>query len=860
MKLILMALVPAIILWAMPVFAANISEFADSAFGGEKAQKEDSNRYFEILQEFEPGKTTKINRCVHETNQPICLGGREYDRGIGTHAPGRLRITLDEPIREFRSKAGIDSQMAGTPASVRAYIYADGKTVWQTEGAVKGDNSVLDIALAFDGAESIELALDNAEDGPTCDQWDWAEAYVVGASGKKYYLDTLAGGSKIEPGYPFSFKYGGVSSGVFLPQWQFEKSERQADNGVTEKTYVYADPDTGLEVKAIVKVYEREQALDWTLYFDNKGTENTPVISDVKTLDLRVNNPEEAPAGKSALPTGLMFADTSGPNDKNDVIVLTTAGSIGCARFNWDEFKLTPHFLQEEKPIEIRHGSLSACGGEYSPYFAVKWPTGGIVSALGWSGTWEADFSREDKELSVSAGRSSVNTYLKPGETLRSARSLTVFYEGTGLQEGFNCFRRAMIRHIIPKLDGKPAFIPLAYSTSGKEAVTTTEEIDRAYIKSFRDLSFEVSWFDAWYHRNAFPAGMGNYHFPVSDLPDPVRFPHGMKPLTNLITAYGKKVMMWFAPENVVEGTFLAEEHPEWVMTASGKPGGGSFALVDPEAYDYMKRFLLTCFKEWDVSIFRTDSGTDLNALMTYTGETAPDRQGIAEDRFVTALYRFWDDLRAEHPGLLIDNCSGGGTRLELELMSRSITLWRSDSNVWVQNDDLKSARLNQLITSNLNHYIPWSTGGTLAVTPYSLRSGFNTGISFCGDTRPADYPKAELEKGLQECKRLRKYHLGDFYSLFNVDNTASSVCAWQYHRPDEEDGYAVVFRREECPWSGIDVPFKAIDENARYRISLYETYDLKETGEVSGKELQNLNVVIADKPGSLLIEYARIK
>ena len=92
------------------------------------------------------------------------------------------------------------------------------------------------------------------------------------------------------------------------------------------------------------------------------------------------------------------------------------------------------------------------------------------------------------------------------------------------------------------------------------------------------------------------------------------------------------------------------------------------------------------------------------------------------------------------------------------------------------------------------------------------------------------------------------------------MDNTASSICAWQYHRPEEEDGYAVVFRREECPYSGIDVPFRAIDENARYRISLYETYDLKETREVSGKELAGLNVVIGDKPGSMLIEYAKVK
>ncbi|MBO4549050.1 MAG: alpha-galactosidase, partial [Abditibacteriota bacterium] len=227
---------------------------------------------------------------------------------------------------------------------------------------------------------------------------------------------------------------------------------------------------------------------------------------------------------------------------------------------------------------------------------------------------------------------------------------------------------------------------------------------------------------------------------------------------------------------------------------------------------------------------------------------------------FCETLYRFWDDLVKAKPGLLIDNCAGGGSRLDVELISRSLPYWRSDSYCHIGLDTLKYARLNQLITCNLNYYIPWSIAACMAKTPYDMRSGFNTGLDFVDDGRSGDFHWDDLEKALEECKRLRKYHLGNFYVIAPPDDRTDSMCAWQYHRPEEEDGYAVVFRREDCPFNGIDLPMQSIDEDAEYRISLYETYDLKETRTVSGRLLRSFEAHIGEKPGSLLIEYAKVK
>ncbi|PUU97480.1 alpha-galactosidase, partial [Acinetobacter baumannii] len=63
---------------------------------------------------------------------------------------------------------------------------------------------------------------------------------------------------------------------------------------------------------------------------------------------------------------------------------------------------------------------------------------------------------------------------------------------------------------------------------------------------------------------------------------------------------------------------------------------------------------------------YREDTG------LPYAGEDAPDREGIAEIRSVEALYEIWDGYRARIPGLLIDNCGGGGSRVDLETLSRA--------------------------------------------------------------------------------------------------------------------------------------------------------------------------------------------
>ena len=122
-----------------------------------------------------------------------------------------------------------------------------------------------------------------------------------------------------------------------------------------------------------------------------------------------------------------------------------------------------------------------------------------------------------------------------------------------------------------------------------------------------------------------------------------MRFPNGVKPLSDLAKSYGMKFLLWFAPEEIWPRTDLAKKHPEWVM----KPGPpGPIDLTNHEAREYMTRYMNTVIKEWGIDWWRTDGGPSLAHWETNDKDT--DRKGMTEMRYVEGYYRMWDDMRAK--------------------------------------------------------------------------------------------------------------------------------------------------------------------------------------------------------------------
>lgn len=57
---------------------------------------------------------------------------------------------------------------------------------------------------------------------------------------------------------------------------------------------------------------------------------------------------------------------------------------------------------------------------------------------------------------------------------------------------------------------------------------------------------------------------------------DPKRFPRGFRPISDHAHAKGVKILVWFEPERVMPGTWLYDNHPEWLL----KPTSGEDGLA----------------------------------------------------------------------------------------------------------------------------------------------------------------------------------------------------------------------------------------------------------------------------------------
>jgi len=632
--------------------------------------------------------------------------------------------------------------------------------------------------------------------------------------------------------FPFSFVYGGKASKDFLDTWKRTVHEDSADPSKRVRTLTLVDSATGLEIRAVCTLYLDTPGVDWTLYFRNAGEKDTPVLEQVRALDAAF----PSDAGSAAT-----FHSLHSTGSVDDWIPFSEPLSLGKRR--------------EFAPIGGRSSS-GAC-----PFFNMQWSGGGAVVGIGWTGQWTASVENRGGTVVLQAGMQNLRLALHPGESIRTPRILLMRWSGNDEARAYNLWRAIMLRHVVPRVHDEVVVPPIAHlSTAFYEMDKCTEAIALEHLDAGKDLGFECYWYDAYYGKDDFPK-VGNYVLPVERGFNTARFPNQLKPVADAVHRAGLQFLMWFEPERICPGTLMAVEHPEWVVLPDDG-GWGMFNLGVPGARQYITDYVGGLIDAYGLSWVRIDNAVTYIPLWQKLDTAAgPDRVGMAEIRYVEGLYRWWDDMRAAHPDIAIDNCASGGGRIDLELCARAIPLWRTDAtiNPLLNHDFNQAALQNQVMTAGLSRYVPFNVSGQMGATPYLFRSGFNGGISFCEDCRPADYPREQLKQGIAEGKRIRKYFFGDLYSLTEVTASAENWSVSQYHRADQNDGMIIAFRRHASPYAAFQCELRQIDPVAEYEIVSYHAYEPSMPVRIKGNEFQHYGIEIPDRPGSVIVEYREV-
>lgn len=630
---------------------------------------------------------------------------------------------------------------------------------------------------------------------------------------------------------PLSFKYGGRDSAELLPNWQRTVVVDDSPMDRTLATVTFTDPETRLVVQVEAVAFRSYPAIEWTVYFRNGGTEDTPILSDVRALDLR---------------------DEYGPRDS--ITLHYAKGSNSAA----DDFAPLRGVLMPGMQVRLASfGGRSSDG--YLPFFNLQAPGGGAIVAIGWTGQWEAYFSRNrEGVLRVEAGMEGTHLKLYPGEQIRTPQIALVFWKGDDRMRGHNLLRRFILAHHTPTIRGDLIEIPVLYGTMGWDnEQSQLNQINRLVEIG---LPIEAYWIDAgWYgddNLGEWVHNTGNWY------PSPTRFPNGLLPLSEALHAGGIDFGVWIEPERVMPGTDIYNNHPDWLLAPVGLPSGLEYQrdwrllnLGNPEALEWAIEYVSSVIEELDLKIYRQDF--NMHPLYYWNSADAPDRRGITQIRHVEGLYAFWDALRERHPDLLIDNCASGGRRIDLETISRSVPLWRSDFHAEATRADFEIGAQSQ--TYGLSFWVPLSGQGSGArTTSYAVRSTMTGGL-ILGGWSPWGINPVEGEKLLSEVKQVRPFFYGDYYPLSEYTLSPDAWMAYQFHRPDLGKGIVLAFRRSmNAPANFTFVP-KGLDPDKTYEITMV---DAGSSRRMTGEELATAGYSITlplSNPYALLFTYREI-
>jgi alpha-galactosidase len=749
---------------------------------------------------------------------PLRLGTQTFAHGLGTHANSEIVLRLPAEARRFQSSVGIDNNFdtEGKRGSVQFSVEIAGREVFRTP-TLKGGDAPMPVSVDLpEGTRELTLKVDATADGVGYDQADWAEARVVLSGGATLWADE-AQLPFMEGNLPFSFVYGGIPSSQLLATWQ-RIVEMKVQQGRVVQVIQWSDATSGLRLKATVTTFQRYPAAEWVLTFENTGSQDTAILESVQALDAQLRT------GYSRKP----------------VVLHQIAGDV-CGEQSFLPVDTT---LEAGQPL-----AFAPDGGRPSnrvfPFFNLQYGDEGLLTAIGWSGQWAARVARSATgPTQLQAGMERTHLRLHPGEQIRTPRILVMPWKGD-LIAAHNRFRRLLLFEYAPKQDGRPQRLPVASQCFDRYSVArpewSTEAGQLRAIKATAEMGCDTHWFDAAWFEGGFPNGVGNWFC------KPRSFPNGLLPVSQAAHQAGLKFLLWFEPERVAAGSQIAREHPEFVF---GGTNGGLFKLNEPEARRWMTDLLSQRITEFGLDVYRNDFNID--PLGFWRQADAPDRQGITEIRYVEGHYALWDDLRARHPGLWIDNCASGGRRIDLETLMRSVPLWRSDTGCGPGHADW-----DQVQALGLSRYIPLSTSCSWEPTAYTLRSAATGGAITQFDYLKDKFSISQARAALAEVKANQKFWYGDFYPLTQAGLGSGVMAAWQLHRADLDAGMVLAFRRTECPYPILQAGLRGLNPGKRYVVEFIDESRKKSRRTMSGEELtSNLELRVPQRGTSLLVRY----
>lgn len=322
---------------------------------------------------------------------------------------------------------------------------------------------------------------------------------------------------------------------------------------------------------------------------------------------------------------------------------------------------------------------------------------------------------------------------------------------------------------------------------------------------------------DGWFHgRHHDRAALGDWW------PDETKFPNGLGALIAHVNALGMEFGLWVEPEMVNPDSDLFRAHPEWALQIAGRPllTARNQLVLDiarPEASDYLFEKIAALLAAHPIGYLKWDLNRDLAPAGLANGTAGYRAQ-------IHAAYALMDRLRAAHPGVEIESCSGGGGRIDFGVLRHTHRVWTSDCIDALSRVDIQRGFLQFFPPEIMGAHVGTAPSHT---TGRTQSMAFRAAVALPGhlgvelDVRQlSDADTAELRGWINVYKQLRdRLHHGQVW--LGGDTAREDGLVWQVHG-DEAATDVVLLVYRPLPSHHRYAPtlrLPMLDAAARYRV-----------------------------------------
>lgn len=418
---------------------------------------------------------------------------------------------------------------------------------------------------------------------------------------------------------------------------------------------------------------------------------------------------------------------------------------------------------------------------QYFPFIAAEDTEAGVTWAakLVWAGSWQMEAVRSGDTLTLTGGLADRESghwikKLAPGKTLSSPRALLACSD-QGLDDV--CQRLTRMQEAdMPQLEEEEN-LPLIFNEWCTSWGNPTEEnvletADRLATLPVRYLVIDAGW--SVRPGGTFAQCNGDW------IINPVKFPNGLKPVTDAIRAKGMIPGIWF------EFEICTPESNAWNETEHHLHKDGRILQVgtrrfwnlrDPWVQDFLYERMIRLLKDNNFGYLKVDYNDTIGM-----GCDHPDSIGEGLRLHIIAVQDFFRRLQKEVPGLVIENCSSGGHRLEPSMIALTSMSSFSDAHEG-QEIPIIAANLQRLVPPRQNQI--WAVlreSDSPQRLVYSLAAGCLGRLCISGDIATLTSEQLDIVKeGLefyQAAAPIIKDGISEFY---NLDQTSyREPTGWQ--------------------------------------------------------------------------------